>query len=192
MRRGRSTTIDRLWGMCALVLVTLLPDRCLPAPARQITPTVEETRPLVTPDADSRQPALPEKRTAKVPILVYHHVSQSDPEGSHALRRLTVTADIFAQQMQYLQDNGYHVITFSDVADYFDHGKELPTLPVIISFDDGWGNAVRICATDSGEISLYSNVLCGHRLYRSSWLHLLAPVAHTANGGHDNRQPHTF
>jgi len=138
MRRGRSTTIDRLWGMCALVLVTLLPDPCLPAPARQITPTVEETRPLVTPDADSRQPALPEKRTAKVPILVYHHVSQSDPEGSHALRRLTVTADIFAQQMQYLQDNGYHVITFSDVADYFDHGKELPTLPVIISFDDGW------------------------------------------------------
>jgi peptidoglycan/xylan/chitin deacetylase (PgdA/CDA1 family) len=124
--------------MCALVLVTLLPDPCLPAPARQITPTVEETRPLVTPDADSRQPALPEKRTAKVPILVYHHVSQSDPEGSHALRRLTVTADIFAQQMQYLQDNGYHVITFSDVADYFDHGKELPTLPVIISFDDGW------------------------------------------------------
>ena len=93
---------------------------------------------MVTPDADSRQPALPEKRTAKVPILVYHHVSQSDPEGSPALRRLTVTADIFAQQMQYLQDNGYHVITFSDVADYFDHGKELPTLPVIISFDDGW------------------------------------------------------
>src|SRR6516225_7490323 len=140
MRRGRSTTIDRLWGMCALVLVTLLPDPCLPAPARQITPTVEETRPLVTPDADSRQPALPEKRTAKVPILVYHHVSQSDPEGSPALRRLTVTADIFAQQMQYLQDNGYHVITFSDIADYFENGKELPNYPVIISFDDGWEN----------------------------------------------------
>ena len=73
-----------------------------------------------------------------MPILVYHHVSQSDPEGSSAPRRLTVTADVFAQQMQYLQDNGYHVITFADLADYFENGKELPTLPVIISFDDGW------------------------------------------------------
>ena len=138
MRCARSTTLDRLWAVCVLVLVALLPDPCLPAPARQITPTVEEAKPLVTSDTNSQQPTLPEKRTTKVPILVYHHVSQSDPEGSSGLRRLTVTADVFAQQMQYLQDNGYHVITFGDLADYFEHGKELPTLPVIISFDDGW------------------------------------------------------
>ena len=87
---------------------------------------------------NSRQPTLPEKRRTKVPILVYHHVSQSAPEGSPGRRRLTVTAEVFAQQMQYLQDNGYHVITFSDLADYFEKGRELPTLPVIISFDDGW------------------------------------------------------
>jgi peptidoglycan/xylan/chitin deacetylase (PgdA/CDA1 family) len=138
MRCGRSTTIERLWGVCVLVLVALLPDPCLPSPARQITPIVEEAKTLVAPDMHSHQPTLPEKRTAKVPILVYHHVSQSDPEGSSALRRLTVTVDVFAQQMQYLQDNGYHVITFADLADYFEHGKELPTLPAIISFDDGW------------------------------------------------------
>ena len=138
MRRGRPTTIDRLWGMCVLVLVALLPDPCLSSPPQQITPTIDEAKPLVTPDANSQQPTLPDKRTSKVPILVYHHVSQSAPEGSAGLRRLTVTADVFAQQMQYLQDNGYHVITFSDLADYFAHGRELPTLPVIISFDDGW------------------------------------------------------
>ena len=138
MRRGRPTTIDRLWGMCVLVLVALLPDPCLSSPPQQITPTIDEAKPLVTPDANSQQPTLPDKRTSKVPILVYHHVSQSAPEGSAGLRRLTVTADVFAQQMQYLQDNGYHVITFSDLADYFEHGRELPTSPVIISFDDGW------------------------------------------------------
>lgn len=121
-----------------LLLVALLPEPCLPAPAREINPTVEEAKPLVTSDTNSQQPTLPEKRTAKVPILVYHHVSQSASEGSPGLRRLTVTADVFAQQMQYLQDNGYHVITFSDLADYFEHGRELPTLPIIISFDDGW------------------------------------------------------
>ena len=138
MRRGRPTTIDRLWGMCVLVLVALLPDPCLSSPLQQITPTIDEAKPLVTMDTEAPQPAVPEKRTARVPILVYHHVSQSEPEGSPGLRRLTVTADVFAQQMQYLQDNGYHVITFSDLADYFEHGRELPTSPVIISFDDGW------------------------------------------------------
>ena len=121
-----------------LVSVALFPDSCLPSAAQQINPIAETTQPPAAPTVDSRQPTLPEKRTAKVPILVYHHISQSAPEGSPGLRRLTVTAEIFAQQMQYLQDNGYHVITFSDLADYFEKGRELPTLPVIISFDDGW------------------------------------------------------
>jgi peptidoglycan/xylan/chitin deacetylase (PgdA/CDA1 family) len=126
---------SRLWAAGLLALVCLLPNPCRPASAQQTTPIGEEPKPSNT---DSGQPVLPERRTAKVPILVYHHLSQSVSEGSPALRRLTVTAEIFAQQMQYLQDNGYHVITFSALADYFDHGKELPTLPVIISFDDGW------------------------------------------------------
>ena len=138
MRCGRSTILDRLWAACVLVPVALLADPCLSSPPQQITPTIDEAKPLVTPDANLQQPTLSDKRTAKVPILVYHHVSQSAPEGSAGLRRLTVTADIFAQQMQYLQDNGYHVITFSDLADYFERGRELPPLPVIISFDDGW------------------------------------------------------
>jgi len=30
------------------------------------------------------------------------------------------------------------VITFSDLADYFEQRRELPTLPVILTFDDGW------------------------------------------------------
>ena len=138
MRVNKLTTGGGLWAVGLLAIVGLFPNRCPPAAAQQITSTAEEPKPPNAPAADSRQPALPEKRTAKVPILVYHHVSQSDPGGSSALRRLTVTADVFAQQMQYLQDNGYHVITFADLADYFEYGKELPTLPVIISFDDGW------------------------------------------------------
>jgi peptidoglycan/xylan/chitin deacetylase (PgdA/CDA1 family) len=123
-----------------LALAALFPAPCLPSPPQQqITPNAAEAQPFTTSPPDSQQPALREKRTTKVPILVYHHVSQSISEGgSSALRRLTVTAEIFAQQMQYLQDNGYHVITFSDLADYFEKGKELPTLPAIISFDDGW------------------------------------------------------
>jgi peptidoglycan/xylan/chitin deacetylase (PgdA/CDA1 family) len=130
---------SRIWAAGLLVLAALLPVPCLSSPAQpQTAPITTEAEPFATSAIASHQPAPPEKRTVKVPILVYHHVSQSDPEGSSGLRRLTVSADIFAQQMQYLQDNGYHVITFADLADYFHQGKQLPTLPVIISFDDGW------------------------------------------------------
>jgi peptidoglycan/xylan/chitin deacetylase (PgdA/CDA1 family) len=138
MRASRVSINGRLSAAGLLVVVALFSDPCLPTLAQQITP--EQAKPPATPAADSHQPILPEKRRSKVPILVYHHLSQSASEGSPGVRRLTVTAEVFAQQMQYLQDNGYHVITFSDLADYFDHGRELPTLPVIISFDDGWEN----------------------------------------------------
>jgi peptidoglycan/xylan/chitin deacetylase (PgdA/CDA1 family) len=140
MKGSMLSTSGRVLVAALLASAALFPAPCLPAPPQQqITPNAAEPQPFTTSPPDSQQPALQEKRTAKVPILVYHHVSQSISEGgSPALRRLTVTAEIFAQQMQYLQDNGYHVITFSDLADYFEKGKELPTLPVIISFDDGW------------------------------------------------------
>ena len=137
--RGNKVSINgRLSTAVFLVSVALFLCPCLPSPAQQAAPIAEKAKPPAAPATDSHQPTLPEKRTAKVPILVYHHVSQSASEGSPGLRRLTVTAEVFAQQMQYLQDNGYHVITFPDLADYFEKGRELPTLPVIISFDDGW------------------------------------------------------
>jgi peptidoglycan/xylan/chitin deacetylase (PgdA/CDA1 family) len=140
MKNGVLSTNGRVLVAALLALAALLPAPCLPSPPQQlITPNAAEAQPFTMSPPDSQQPALREKRTAKVPILVYHHLNQSISEGSSsALRRLTVTTEIFAQQMQYLQDNGYHVITFSDLADYFDKGRELPTLPVIISFDDGW------------------------------------------------------
>jgi peptidoglycan/xylan/chitin deacetylase (PgdA/CDA1 family) len=51
-----------------------------------------------------------------------------------------VTAENFDQQMRYLKDEGYHVITFDTLVGYCRKGSELPTKPVIISFDDGWGD----------------------------------------------------
>jgi peptidoglycan/xylan/chitin deacetylase (PgdA/CDA1 family) len=139
MRGSRKLSTRGLFlAATLLVLVALFTDPCLPSPPQQITSLTETAGPFTTPAINPHRPVLREKRTAKVPILVYHRFSQSPSEGSSGLQRLTVTAEVFAQQMQYLQDNGYHVITFSDLADYFEKGRELPTLPVIISFDDGW------------------------------------------------------
>jgi peptidoglycan/xylan/chitin deacetylase (PgdA/CDA1 family) len=103
-----------------------------------------EAAPSAAPAIDAHQPSAlaekptpPEQRKTKVPILVYHHIRLT-ADGSRGLRRMTVTAEVLDQQMKFLQDRGYHVITFSDLADYFEQGRELPTLPVIITFDDGW------------------------------------------------------
>src|SRR5207245_4643324 len=102
-----------------------------------------EAEPFTTPAIDAHQPSasaetptLPEKRKTKVPILVYHHVRLT-ADGSRGLRRMTVTAEVFGQQMKFLQESGYHVITFSDLADSFEQARELSTLPVILTLEQG-------------------------------------------------------
>jgi peptidoglycan/xylan/chitin deacetylase (PgdA/CDA1 family) len=144
MRGGKGSIFGWLAAAGLLASVGLFIN---PHPARAnqpVTPAAAEAEPVTTPAVDRGQPsgppanpAQPERRTTKVPILVYHHIRLT-LEGSKGLRRMTVTAEVFGRQMKFLQDNGYHVINFSDVADYFEQGRELPTLPVIITFDDGW------------------------------------------------------
>src|SRR5215831_2397316 len=97
MTRSRLSVIGRLWAAGLLGFVALLSDPCVSSSAQQVTPAAAEAKPLVSPGINSHQATMPEKRTTKVPILVYHHVSQSASEGSASLRRLTVTAEVFAQ-----------------------------------------------------------------------------------------------
>jgi peptidoglycan/xylan/chitin deacetylase (PgdA/CDA1 family) len=73
-------------------------------------------------------------RSVDLPILVYHHVR---PGSSSTL---FVSPEEFDNQLKYLRDNGYHTISFTDLADYLENGKPLPERPVIISLDDGWEN----------------------------------------------------
>src|SRR5271166_6123978 len=76
----------------------------------------EEIASALSDESKPSAASLPDKRrTAYLPILVYHHIRQRSPMDSPALRRLTVTPEIFQQQMQYLQVNGYHVGSFSNL-----------------------------------------------------------------------------
>jgi peptidoglycan/xylan/chitin deacetylase (PgdA/CDA1 family) len=83
--------------------------------------------------------SLPSEQTAPaesvvVPILLYHHVR---PGSTSAL---FVSPEALDEQLKYLQDSGFHTISFTDLADYFEKEKPLPLHPIIISFDDGWEN----------------------------------------------------
>ena len=75
-----------------------------------------------------------------LPILVYHIVRPSYPSDDEAVQRLAQTPEVFDEEMQHLGDAGYHVVSFTALENYFRNGTPLPVKPVIISFDDGWGN----------------------------------------------------
>ncbi|MBN1199145.1 MAG: polysaccharide deacetylase family protein [Bacteroidales bacterium] len=69
-----------------------------------------------------------------LPILMYHKVSDSGPDG------LTVTADMLELELAYLSEKGYETISFLDLRESVETGKELPKRPVIITFDDAYEN----------------------------------------------------
>lgn len=75
-----------------------------------------------------------------LPILVYHVIRPSYPSDSAAVRAIALTPETFDAEMSYLKTSGYHVVQFSNLESYFANGTPLPPKPVILSFDDGWGD----------------------------------------------------
>jgi peptidoglycan/xylan/chitin deacetylase (PgdA/CDA1 family) len=66
------------------------------------------------------------------PILLYHHI---DPEQTTP--RYNVLPEVFAAQMQALEDWGYTTITATQLIDAITNGAPLPPRPIVITFDDG-------------------------------------------------------
>ena len=66
-----------------------------------------------------------------VPVLMYHAV-MADPWGND---ELFIHPDDMRAQLEYLLDNGYDPIFFSDLTHLSDYDK-----PVILTFDDGYEN----------------------------------------------------
>jgi len=70
-----------------------------------------------------------------VPILCYHRFA------NHCKSPLCMPAHIFEQQMKYLDENGYRVISFVQLIDFLEYRQALPKKSVIISIDDGYRSA---------------------------------------------------
>lgn len=84
-------------------------------------------------------PAKAPKITVNVPIMMYHHVS-AQPTHNALDYNLTVKTSDFADQMNYLAQNGYHPIKLTDVFDNLYYGMALPPHPIVITFDDGYAD----------------------------------------------------
>ncbi|MCS7055258.1 MAG: polysaccharide deacetylase family protein [Thermoflexales bacterium] len=91
------------------------------------------TRP--TPAATAR-PARP-PASARVPILMYHYISEPPPGADRYRINLSVPPQDFERQLQYLAANGYTTISLYDLYAHLTVGSPLPPKPVVLTFDDG-------------------------------------------------------
>ena len=84
--------------------------------------------------ADSVFAGSPVKDSDKrITILCYHHISPDPPNDP-----ITITEDLFAQQIEYLKTHGYHFISAQDLFDAQKGKKVLPEKPVLLTFDDAY------------------------------------------------------
>ncbi len=73
----------------------------------------------------------------KIPILMYHYISDINRKTTKEGRTLSVTPKVFAGQLDALKMNGYTAIRFADLLS----GATLPSKPIILTFDDGYLDA---------------------------------------------------
>jgi peptidoglycan/xylan/chitin deacetylase (PgdA/CDA1 family) len=104
------------------------------------TPTLAFARPVTV--SASAPISDGQARIANVPILMYHYISDPPPGSDRYRQALSVTPANFEAQMSYLQQAGYHAIALYDVYDYLMQGKPLPEKPIVLTFDDGYVDAI--------------------------------------------------
>jgi peptidoglycan/xylan/chitin deacetylase (PgdA/CDA1 family) len=73
-----------------------------------------------------------------VPVLAYHNIVPGKSD------KMTVSQEMFAQQMALLQGKGYRVIALEQLFDFLDYKRAIPPKSVALTFDDGWLSAYEI------------------------------------------------
>jgi peptidoglycan/xylan/chitin deacetylase (PgdA/CDA1 family) len=67
-----------------------------------------------------------------VPVLCYHNI------GPEHKGRLLMAASKFAEEMRYLKDRGYRVISMREFLEFSEGKRQLPRKAVVLTFDDGY------------------------------------------------------
>lgn len=67
-----------------------------------------------------------------IPVLMYHSI---DYEKDNPLR---IPKEQFREQMKYLKDNGYTVLSLNELYNFFEKDEPVPEKSVVLTFDDGY------------------------------------------------------
>lgn len=110
-------------------------------PILEPSPTVP---PIPTPYPFFQEPLPPadgQARALRVPILMYHYISDPPPRADRFRLDLSVRPSLFEAHLQYLRQAGYETVSLSDLIFYLTQGHPLPPQPIVLTFDDGYRDA---------------------------------------------------
>lgn len=97
------------------------------------------------------------EKNLKIPILLYHEITQEKPERKMAYMR--TTKKNFEKQISGLLEYGYTIISYNDLIAYNNGEKALPEKVALIDFDDGYlgnyTNAFEIVKKYKVPINIY-------------------------------------
>lgn len=126
---GMVSTIGRSEYMSPIASVSsILQPTNTPTPMLTPTPTPVVVLP----------PIIPGERAARVPILLYHYISDNPNKDDKARDGLSTPPTIFKEQLNTLKNSGYTTVTLDELAAFFDGKSSLPTKPIMLTFDDGY------------------------------------------------------
>jgi len=77
-------------------------------------------------------------RRIQVPILMYHYVSVLPPNADETRIGLTVEPALFEAHLNYFVEAGFNTISLYDLHRALYTGYDLPSNPVVLTFDDGY------------------------------------------------------
>jgi peptidoglycan/xylan/chitin deacetylase (PgdA/CDA1 family) len=84
---------------------------------------------------------LADSEAKKIPILMYHSISEPKHIISEQLKPFTVSPTSFSEHIKYLHEHGYTSLTVTQLITLLYHDKQnLPERPVVVTFDDGFAN----------------------------------------------------
>jgi len=72
---------------------------------------------------------------------MYHHIAVPPPHADAVRRDLSLPPSAFEAQLKYLANNGYRTIRLIDLIRHLALGEPLPPKPIILTFDDGYGDS---------------------------------------------------
>lgn len=124
---------------------TTAPTALAATPPAQPTITSTPTfTPTATPTPTATMTATPGPtpdgiaRALRVPILMYHYISEPPADADIYRRDNSVSPERFESHLRYLREAGYHTITLDDLLYALAQGRTLPEQAVILTFDDGY------------------------------------------------------
>ena len=80
----------------------------------------------------------------KIPVLMYHSISNDNEKGLHPYYQINTSPDVFAEHMKFLHKNNYLVITLAEAVKLLFNPQPATSNPqpstryVVLTFDDGY------------------------------------------------------